>query len=175
MKAAILAATLLAAAGGTPYAAKAQDLPTIRTSLEEDEQMVWDDVDGEVAYRVSGAVLYVVPPTCSRSGYVPGETVNFSEELPADTTSFRLPSPRDSRLTFRKDIYHFRVEALTAGGGVIALGGYDLQVDGICTPEELAAAGTGAGASATMWWLPSILAALGGLVLAGGLALRRAA
>ena len=176
---AVASALVLSLAGLDIRSASGQDegVKTIELSHNEDGA-TWDDVDGEASYRITGMIAYLPAPSCIAPLDIPGETIEISQEVPADTTSFQYPLPADRRLTWRKDS-QLAVEALDANGNVIARNGFAMQGDQFCTDEEvaaeLAAAGTGPGPAGTPWRLPVELAVLGAAAVAAGLALRKAA
>ena len=103
----------------------------------------WNDLPDENAYRVRGHVLYQQAPSCSPNRpSVGSERIEFDETLPANTTSFSLPLPSDSRLTWAKD-GNYTLEGLAADGSRIDVEGFGWTANGLfCTPEEIAAAGT---------------------------------
>ncbi len=141
----------------------------------ENGNVTWSDYQGEATYRVSVRISYLPPPTCGPGGlHIDGETVEAMEELPADTTSFSLPQRTDPRLTWPKEM-SISVQAIDAAGGVLASDGFNSTADKFCTPEEIAAAGTGFSSAQDLngRLFAASLAALGTLCLAGGVGLRR--
>ena len=113
----------------------------------ENGNAIWQDYQGEAAYRVSVSISYLPPPSCLPGGLrIDAEKVEASQELTSDTTSFPLPRPTDLRLTWAKDM-SITVEAIDANGKILATDGVASVADKFCTPEEiaaeLAAAGTG--------------------------------
>ena len=162
-------------AAGSAQHVIAQDPGVDKLNVEFPVQglVTWTDYEGEAAYRVSGTVAYLPPPDCSPGrGAISSEGMAFSEELPANQTSFSLPSPSDRRLTWRKDL-EVTVEALDADGNVVARNGYAMVADQFCTPEEMAAAGTGGGQSSGTPAAVAVAALLaaGTVLFGGGLAL----
>ena len=140
-----------------------------------DGLVTWSDRGDEASYRISGNVSYWPEPSCAPDRLlIPGERVEFDEELPSGTTSYQLPNPGDGRLTFRKDATFF-IEALAGDGSVIAQDGSAFTADPFCTPEEIAAAGTGAGAtnSGMLPFASAALAAFGAIAIGGALLSRR--
>lgn len=128
----------------------------------------WDDQDGEVSYHVFGNVVYLAHPSCLAGS--DSEQVDFDEVLPADSTSYQLPH---EQLTWGKDVF-FTIEALDQAGSVIERDGVAAQADRFCTPEEIAAAGTGPGpSSGPLPLISTALAAFGAIAIGGGLLLRR--
>ncbi len=84
--------------------------------------------------------------------------------------------PQDERLTFRKE-GGFNIEALDGNGNALARDGFAFTADPVCTPEEIAAAGTGPGAADSVIgrvWLVTLLG-LGVAGIAGGAMMRRIA
>ena len=159
--------------GTPPVSAGDEKEGPLELGWAEDVGFQWKDYEGEVAYRVSGYVAFLPPPSCGPNRLFSSERVEFDEELPADTTRFQLPPRKDERLTWRKD-GSVTLEALSESGEVLERDGFAFNADKFCTPEEIAAAGTGPG-DGTSFPLPAALAMLGASLLAGGLALRKAA
>ena len=140
-----------------------------------DGLVTWSDRGDEASYRISGNVSYWPEPSCAPDRLlIPGERVEFDEELPSGTTSYQLPNPGDGRLTFRKDATFF-IEALAGDGSVIAQDGSGFTADPFCTPEEIAAAGTGPGSMGrdTPALASAALAAFGAIAIGGALLSRR--
>ncbi len=134
--------TILAITIASPAVASAQEVGTIEFESTT-EGAEWTDVAGEDSYRIFGNVVYLGPPSCGPDRFSLGsERIEFDETLPPDTTSFTFPGPTDQRLTWAKDGM-VTLEALAADGSRIALNGSGWQADKFCTPEEIAAAGTG--------------------------------
>jgi hypothetical protein len=178
----MLRAVLWLAALCTAYAGIQLSLaqePDMNPRLMPDTGTVrWDDVPNEAQYHVSGSVSYLPPPSCLRGReQIPGEGSEFDEVLPANNTSFALPTPRDTRLSWRKDVI-FNVQALDGNGNVLAYDGFASQGDQFCTEEEIAAelavlGGAPTGGSRGTAVLVALLAAAGVAAVAGGLTLRR--
>lgn len=105
------------------------------------EGVDWVDNPDEHSYRIVGHVTYLEKFDCGLIRPLQ-ESVQFDEILPADTMSYGFPTPNDPRLTWAKG-GQFTLEALAADGTVIAMNGGAWTADGFCTPEEIAAAGTG--------------------------------
>ncbi len=138
----------------------------------ERRTITWKDQDSEAAYQVSGTVIYV-DLSCAPDP-IPGEILDFSEELPADTTMFQLPPPgQDGGLSI-KDL-DFTIEALDANGEVIEQDGFALIVDGLCFAEELPSTGASLERAPSVRLLPGIalLFGVGVVSLLGGLITRR--
>jgi hypothetical protein len=136
--------------------------------------VTWKDQDHEVEYRIFGSVTYFPPASCASSADVLSETVGFSEVLAANTTSFTFPLPENDLLTWPKDVV-VTVEAVDEDGLVFITDGFAFQADKFCTPDEIAAAGTGYRQTP---WSPAVLAlaallALGSVLVFGGSALVR--
>ena len=131
--------------------------------------ITWVDQDNEVAYRISGSIVYQWGELCG--GVAFGGTVEFSEELPADIVSFALPLPEDAPADATVKEMDITLEALASDGEVLEGTGFALIVDGLCFDEALPATGTGPNLESSSSF-PLGLAILGifGLVcLAGGL------
>ncbi len=136
---------LMVLAGATASQTAAQEQLNIQVDMSQ-RIITWDDRPDEAAYHVTGTIQYLHFPACGTSERAYGEKVNIDQELPANTTSFRLPPPNDLRADSVKD-YQIRIDALGSADEVLASGGRALTADQFCTPEEiaagLAAAGTG--------------------------------
>ena len=135
--------------------------------------VTWKDQDGEAAYQVSGTISYKDLTCAPDPETIPGDILDFSEELPAETTSFQLPLPEHEGVSV-KDV-SFSIEALDANGEVIDLDGFGLTVDGFCFPEELPSTGAGFEGQSSDRLLPgfALLFAVGVGSLLGGLITRR--
>ncbi|MDZ4278227.1 MAG: hypothetical protein U1B78_03715 [Dehalococcoidia bacterium] len=153
--------------------------------------IAWQDQESETGYRVSGHVLYTALPACEQPGPSTGnELVDFSEELPANTTSFELPAAQDPQRTFRAEL-QVTVEALTEDGSVLAQGGFNFIAETFCpaTPTAVETAipaetpaprlpETGASSLDGDALRPAVIAsvvlgALGALLVAGSFVARR--
>lgn len=134
----------------------------------------WEDYHGEAAYRVYGYVLFLPPPSCGPNRLFSSERVEFDQELPANTTHFQPSPPKDERLTWGKD-GSVTVEALDANGEVLVRDGSAWQADKFCTPEEIAAAGSGPPVGGSLVWplAAALLATTGAALVASGLTLRK--
>jgi len=161
------------------HSAWAQE-PELQISRDLGERTVsWNDLAEEAGYRVHGTIEYLHFRSCvGASGESFHETVNVDKQLPADTASFALPAPAETRADSIKEI-QITVEALDAGGAIIAANGFATTVDKFCSEAEiaaeLAAAGGGPAGVTSRWRLPAALAAMGALLLSSGVALRKAA
>lgn len=136
--------------------------------------VTWKDQDREVEHRIFGSVSYFPPASCASGADILSETVEFSEVLAANTTSFTFPLPENELLTWPKDVV-VTVEAVDEDGVVFITDGFAFQADKFCTPEEIAAAGTGPTGAARS---PAVLAlavllAFGSVLAFGGVALAR--
>jgi hypothetical protein len=135
--------------------------------------LTWDDQDGEAGYHVYGSVDYWTPDPCASFGNPDIERIEFDEELPADTTSYQLPAATDSRLSVLKGLT-FRVDAVDSSGAMINSDASGFSSDAFCTPEEIAAAGSGPSpASDALSLATATLAAFGAIAVGGGLLMRR--
>lgn len=121
--------------------AKGGETPYLRTGWETGDIVCWTDASGEVSYRVEGTVAYWVPPAPQECGDTPRPRptlneplrVEFSEELPANTTRFQLPlHPEDGAGI--KD-YTILIDAVDAEGSVIVSGAASLTKDAFCESE----------------------------------------
>ena len=89
--------------------------------------MVWDDQQGEDLYRVSGYIDYW-PDRCQTSPATKGSKLEFSEDLTADTTFFKMPRPLESAALFAKE-FRFNIQGVDEGGAIIASDGTSVIVD----------------------------------------------
>lgn len=139
--------------------------------------ITWEDYQGETAYRVSGYISYHPEASCGPPAErLTQQRVDFSEELAANTRTFIPPGPADSRLTWSKE-GSITVEAIDTEGNILAGDGSAWVGDKFCTPEEIAAAGTGfmPDRSADRIIPAAALVAFGGVCLAVSILLRRKA
>ena len=154
-----------------PHALAPDDSLGIAFDLQT-KTLTWADYDGEVAYKASGSVEYLLPLPCD-SGHLERilDTVEFSEHLPANTISFRLPPPTDERAQSVKGMA-FLLEAIGADGEVLASGATAFIADGPICPEVISPAGSGPGQASSGSALLAIAAllALGAVSLFCGLA-----
>jgi hypothetical protein len=169
----IVAIAIAAFAWGSEEAAAASPL-----HLTTDARgLSWQDEPGASTYHVSGTVTYWPRVSCSAGGYPPpfGERVPFDEMLGAHSVRFDWPAPQDTRLTLRKEGV-FNIQALDSSGNALAGDGFAFEVDPTCTPDEIAAAGTGfrGARPGVTTWLTGLFA-FGWAALAGGLLLKRRA
>ena len=135
--------------------------------------VTWKDQDGEATYQVSGTISYVDLRCTSDSERIPGEILDFSEELPADATTFQLPSSGHNGSLSVKEVT-FRIEALDANSEVIDHDGFALIVDGFCFPEELPSTGAAVEGPFPDRLAPGIAVLFAGAVFfLGGLITRR--
>jgi hypothetical protein len=142
--------------------------------------LAWTDTEGEASYHITVDLLYWPSASCIGAGpKIDSQRVQASETLAADTTTFAAP-PSDPRLTWIKESV-VNLRALDDNGNVLATDGWAATADLVCTPEEiaaeLAAAGTGPGASRGGLGLAllSVLLGLGAAGIAGGALMRRIA
>ncbi len=105
----------------------------------ESRVVTWTDQGDEASYSVSGSIIYEGFSSCSNPGPGVGETVEFSEELAADTTSFVLPAPSDERANAIKDLT-FSLKTLDSQGEVLDEDSFAVIVD-FCLGETLPSAG----------------------------------
>ncbi len=173
--AALLALALLALGVPRSDHAAAQSGPVGPLDFEPaDGGVTWRDQDREVEYRIFGLVTYSPPPSCTSGGDILSETVEFSEVLAANTTSYTFPLAENESLTWRKG-FEVTLEAVNDDGLVFITDGFAVTADQFCTPDEIAAAGNGpSGAS----WSPAVpalaaLLAFGSALVLGGLVLAR--
>ena len=102
--------------------------------------ITWVDQDNEVAYRISGTIVWW-GDICGEGTF--GARVEFAEELPADTVTFALPLPEDAPADATVKEMDITLEALASDGEVLEGTGFALIVDGFCFDEALPATGTG--------------------------------
>jgi hypothetical protein len=100
----------------------------------------WEDVDGEVSYRVSGGVQYIPANVCDLpQDQVRTESVTIAAELPEDSTSFVLPPPVDPT-NDAINALTIDVQAINEAGESIAVGGYGINAEvGLCPPDNVSA------------------------------------
>lgn len=94
----------------------------------------WRDAEGEVSYSIEGAVIFWSSPSEADCLVSPsptlriGEEIPFSEQLPADATTFDLPRSPDTELTQIKEV-RVELRALDADGGTVELDGFASTAD----------------------------------------------
>jgi len=134
----MIAACALASAGTEGVLAADPNKGPLKLDLSGDS-VSWEDQQKEASYHVSGSINYQPPASCGVERLrIDGERVSFDDSLPANTTSFSFPRPKDVRLTFKKD-WQFAIEALGASNNVMVQDGSALVADLFCTDEEMAA------------------------------------
>jgi hypothetical protein len=89
--------------------------------------MVWDDQQGEDLYRVSGYIDYW-PDRCRTSPAAKASKLEFSEDLAADTTFFKMPRALESGAVFAKE-FKFNIHGVDESGSGIASDGTSAVVD----------------------------------------------
>jgi hypothetical protein len=171
----LFAAAVVVAVGGASVMAQEQEIEYGKLGLNNVNGVIsWQAHEGAASYRVYGNVSYWPAPSCAPDRPQPTiEHVDFNEDLPAGTTSYTLPVAVDPQLTFRKDLT-FMIDVRSADGAVIARDATAFTADPFCTPEEIAAAGSGPGAAGGgTRSIALALASFGALAFAGGAMLRR--
>lgn len=138
-----------------------------------DRGFTWTDQQNEAAYHVRGHIGYV-SSSCANRGDLPTVSLKFDERLPKDTTLFLLPVAGDPLFTKITGL-EMSVSAVDASGEPIASSSMAATVEHGCSPEEIAAAGSGPGpAGSDALALASMaLAAFGAAAIGGALLSRR--
>ena len=132
MRAGLLAAAALAALAvacgsdddappelGSPVAT--QSALALRLGAGDGMVLQWQDVEGETAYALSGAVVYSIDCEFVDDVESPSEEMTFEAERPADTTEYPLPTPSDGRFRFLS-LVEAELEAVGLDGLADALG-----------------------------------------------------
>jgi hypothetical protein len=89
--------------------------------------MVWNDQQGEYSYLVSGYIDYW-PDRCKTSPAAKASKLEFSEDLAADTTFYKMPRPLEPGAVFAKE-FKFNIQGVDESGSVIASDGTSAIVD----------------------------------------------
>ncbi len=71
-------------------------------SWDERHVLVWQDIEGESAYRVSGTATYW--PFCAEARADVIQKIEFAENVAPDKTEFVLPRPSDGSSFFLKEL-----------------------------------------------------------------------